>query len=108
MERIRRKSMQQTAWLMELARQEGLDLRVPDKAEERAGTVAVHPPHGYEVSRELLRRDFLVDYRPGAGIRIAPHFYTSDDELAGLVREIRQILDSRDYERHSGKRSYVT
>jgi kynureninase len=105
---IRHKSVAQTSDLIEMARAEGFELRVPEKPEERAGTVALHPPHAYEVSRELLRRDFLVDYRPGAGIRVAPHFYTSDDELAGLVGEIRQILDSRQYERHSGTRSYVT
>jgi kynureninase len=108
MREIRRKSVRQTAHLVELAREQGFELTVPDKPEERAGTVAVDPPHAYEVSRELLHRNYLVDYRPGAGIRVAPHFYTSDDELAHLVDEIRQILDSRAYERHGGTRSYVT
>jgi len=105
---IRRKSVRQTAYLIELTQEQGFELTVPEKPEERAGTVAIHPPHAYAVSRELLRRDYLVDFRPGAGIRIAPHFYTSDDELAGLVGEIRQILDSHAYERHEGSRTYVT
>ena len=29
------------------------------------------------VADELLRRGVIVDYRPGAGIRIAPHFYNT-------------------------------
>jgi kynureninase len=42
----------------------------------------------------------LVDYRPGAGIRLSPHFYTSDAELDHAVGEIRQILDSGAYGAH--------
>ena len=37
------------------------------------------------------RREVLVDYRPGAGIRVAPHFYTTDDELEHTVEEVRQV-----------------
>jgi len=107
-ERVRQKSMRQTRGLMDLARQQGFMLSAPEKAEERGGTVAINPLHAYEVSRELLRREFIVDYRPGAGIRVSPHFYTSDAELEAVVREIRAILNSRAYERHIGARSYVT
>ena len=48
----------------------------------------------YEVTQELLRRDFLLDYRPGAGIRIAPHFYTKDEELNQVIQEIQSIVRS--------------
>ena len=48
-------------------------------------------PNGYEITKELGRRDFLVDYRPGAGIRVAPHFYSKDEELELVIREIRQL-----------------
>ena len=52
------------------------------------------------VTKELIRRETIVDYRPGAGIRISPHFYTKDEELEHVVREIRDILDTRAYARH--------
>jgi len=107
-ERIRRKSIRQVSRLIELAGQEGFPVTAPARAEERGGTVAINIPHGYEVSRELLGREFLVDYRPGAGIRVSPHFYTSDEEIEAVVREIRIILDTGDYEAHLGSRSYVT
>ena len=94
--------------MIELAGQEGFPVTAPARAEERGGTVAINIPHGYEVSRELLRREFLVDYRPGAGIRVSPHFYTSDEEIESVVREIRIILDCRAYEKHLGSRTYVT
>jgi kynureninase len=67
----------------------------------RGGTVVIDVPNGYEVTKELLRRDFLVDFRPGAGIRMAPHFYTNDEELELIIREIKQILDTGSYDSHS-------
>jgi kynureninase len=105
---IRRKSIRQTAYLVELASAEGFGVTVPTKTEDRGGTVAVRPPCAYEVSRELLLRKYLIDFRPGAGIRISPHFYTSDLELEAVITEIRKILDSRAHEKHIGSKHYVT
>jgi kynureninase len=99
-EAIREKSLRQTGLLMELARAEGFTPRTPDAAAERGGMVILDVPHGPAVTRELVRREVLVDYRPGAGIRLSPHFYTSDAELERAVREIRQILDSHAYKAH--------
>ncbi len=92
-ERIRAKSMRQTARLIALAEEAGFRVNSPRDAASRGGTVIVDVPRGEEVVAELLRRDFLVDHRPGAGIRIAPHFYTKDEELDLIIREIRSILE---------------
>ena len=91
---IRAKSVRQTSRLMELAEEQGFPVRAPRDPERRGGTVAFDVPHGYEVSRALLARDILVDYRPDAGIRVAPHFYTGDEELEMAVAAMREILDS--------------
>jgi kynureninase len=53
--------------------------------------VILDVPNGKEVTKELARREVLVDYRPRAGIRVAPHFYTTDEELDHTVEEIREI-----------------
>jgi kynureninase len=92
-EKIREKSMRQTTRLIELAEEAGFRINCPRRAAERGGTVVIDVPNGQEVTRELLRRDFLVDYRPGAGIRIAPHFYSEDEELDLTIREIKNILE---------------
>ena len=62
--------------------------------------VVLDVEHGEAVTRELLRRETIVDYRPGAGIRVSPHFYTSDEELRGAVDEIRDILDTGAWKAH--------
>ncbi len=88
---IRAKSVRQTEKLIELADEAGIPVKCPRNSNDRGGTVTLDVPNGYEVTQELSRRDFLVDYRPGAGIRMAPHFYTKDEELESLIREIQSI-----------------
>ena len=89
---IREKSLRQTARLMELADEAGIRVNTPRDPARRGGVVILDVPDGPAVTRELGRREVLVDYRPGAGIRIAPHFYTTDDEVEHTVAEIRAIL----------------
>ena len=91
---IRAKSVRQTTRLIELADESGFAVHAPRDPARRGGTVAFDVPHALEVSRALLARDILVDYRPEAGIRVAPHFYTSDDELELAVGTMREIVES--------------
>jgi kynureninase len=99
-ERIREKSVRQTQRLIELAEEAGLRVTSPHDPARRGGTVTVAADHAPAVTRELIRREFIVDYRPGAGVRISPHFYTKDEELELVVREMRRILDTRAYAAH--------
>ena len=99
-EQIRAKSTRQTTKLIEIAEAAGLNVTSPRDASQRGGTVTVNVEHAAAVTRELIRREIIVDFRPGAGIRISPHFYTKDEELDIVVREIRRILDTRAYEAH--------
>jgi kynureninase len=94
-ENIRRKSLRQTRLLMDAAAERGYPSRNPADDRERGGTVILDVPDGAQVTRELLRRDVLVDHRPGAGIRISPHYYTRDDELLHALDEIRSIVAAR-------------
>jgi kynureninase len=105
---IREKSVRQTARLIELADERGYPVRAVRDASRRGGTVAFDVPHGYEVAQYLLARDILVDYRPNAGIRIAPHFYTSDAELESAVAAVDEALATGAWREHAGRASVVT
>lgn len=105
---IRAKSVRQTTRLIELADARGYRVYAPRDSARRGGTVAFAVPHGYELSQELLAREILVDYRPEAGIRVAPHFYTSDEELERVVVAIDEILESGVWRRHAAHRAAVT
>jgi kynureninase len=99
-ERIRAKSLQQTARLIELADEQGWRVNSPRAADKRGGSVIIDVPHAAAVVRELAARDVLVDYRPGAGVRLGPHFYNTDGEIEAAVAEIKCILATKAYEKH--------
>jgi kynureninase len=105
---VRAKSIRQTARLIELADARGYRVNAPREAERRGGTVAIDVPHAYEVAQALLEQDILIDYRPEAGIRIAPHFYTSDYEIEQAIAAIDTILEDGSWRRFEGRRGTVT
>lgn len=107
-ERIREKSIRQTSRLIALADERGYQVTAPRDAAHRGGTVAFDVPHAYEVSQHLLARSVIVDYRPGAGIRVAPHFYTSDQELERAVAMIDEALATGKWQEYARVQSVVT
>ena len=107
-EAIRAKSVRQTTRLIALADARGYHVHAPRDPARRGGTVAFDVPHAYEVAQFLLARDIVVDYRPGAGIRVAPHFYTSDDELELAVAAIDECLTTGAWREHERRTSVVT
>jgi kynureninase len=105
---IREKSVRLTSRLIELADARGYTVNAPRDPERRGGTVALDVPHGYEVTQHLLSRNILVDYRVGAGIRIAPHFFTKEEEVEPAISEIDTALESGSWQRFSEKIAVVT
>ena len=89
---IREKSVRQTTRLIELADEAGFPVNTCRDPKLRGGVVVVDVPNGKSVTQELARREVLVDYRPQAGIRIAPHFYTTDEEVEHTMAEMRAIV----------------
>lgn len=77
---VRRRSLELTQRLIDRASDRGIELRTPVAAERRGGTVTVWHPRAEAISRLLLAEDVLCDFRPGAGIRLSPHFYSTGEE----------------------------
>jgi kynureninase len=107
-ERIRAKSIRQTTRLIALADARGYTVTAPRDPQLRGGTVALDVPNAYGVARALLANDVIVDYRPNAGIRIAPHFYSSDDELERVVEMIDAILRDETWRSFEANRGTMT
>ncbi len=92
---IREKSKRQTARLVELADQHGWRINTPRDPERRGGTVSIDMPDSQEVAQGLLRREIIVDWRPQAGVRMSPHFYTKDEEIDAAITAVEEILHER-------------
>ena len=91
-EKIREQSVRQTSWLIEKALEAGWKINSPLDAKQRGGSVIIDVPRAQEIVQELERRNFIVDFRPNAGIRIGPHFFNTDDEMAAIIEEIKKLL----------------
>ena len=105
---VRAKSTRQTTRLLDLASQRGWKVNASRDPAKRGGTVAVEMPHAKEVAAELNARDVCCDYRPGAGVRFSPHFYTRDDELDAAVAAVEEILATGAWEKHASVHRTVT
>jgi kynureninase len=104
-ERIRENSLRQTELLIGLADAAGFEVYSPREPERRGGAVILSVPEGAAVYAELEARGILGDYRPGAGIRLGPHFFTSDDEIRLAVGQIVEIVETGAFRRHAGATS---
>ena len=89
---IREKSLRLTRRLIDRATRSGYLLNTPTTDAERGGTVVVNAPNGESVAQELLRRGVIIDYRPGAGIRMAPHFYNTEEEIDRAMDTLDAIV----------------
>jgi kynureninase len=86
--------MRQTALLADLVDEAGFELTSPRAPEIRGGSVVFRVPDFQAVHAELAARDIICDYRPDAGLRFGPHFFTTDDEIRFAVDQVAEILAS--------------
>jgi kynureninase len=93
-ENIRKKSLRQTTFLRNLVRERGFKVNTPERDEERGGTICFDFDGADVVSKALLARGMLHDYRPKCGIRASPHYYTADEELERFVKAIDEARKS--------------
>ena len=101
-DRIRANSLRQTQLLIDLAAERGFEIRTPLDPARRGGAVIVNVPDFEAVHKELSERQILCDFRPGAGIRLGPHYFTTDDELRSAIDQIAEILEAGAHERWLG------
>ena len=90
-DKIRSKSIHQTGIIIEKAETAGYKINTPRDPNLRGGTVSIDMPNSFEISKELSNKNIMIDFRPGTGIRIAPHFYNKDEEIDILFDAIKEI-----------------
>ena len=88
LERIAAESRRRTEWMVEFALEHGWRLNSPRGTEERGGSVMIGVEDAPGTVARLAERKVFVDWRPGVGLRISPHFFNTDEE----VREALEIL----------------
>jgi kynureninase len=97
MDTVRATSLELTRRLLALVDQHGFRTVASRDPARLAGTVAVDVPDARAVARTLNAHDIVVDYRPGVGIRVAPHVYNTTEEVEGAMTAMAEIVRTKEY-----------
>jgi len=89
---IRDHNIRLTTRIVESALDRGLRINTPLDPTARTGWIGIDVPDGAHVVDMLVARRVLVDYRPGCGIRVSAHFYTTDDEIDTFFHELDALV----------------
>lgn len=110
---IRKKSLKQTRFLMELVEQELGEWRFamgnPIEDERRGGHISLAHREAVRICKSLKEKGVVLDFRPPDVIRLAPvALYTSYTEIWEAVRILKEIMETKDYRRHKARRGVVS
>ena len=90
METIRALSLKRTDRIIARADQAGVRVATPRSHDRRGGIVALRFPGDDKIARALIASGFVCSYR--GGIRIAPHFYNTDEEVDRFMDELVRLV----------------
>jgi kynureninase len=89
---IAAESQRRTQSMINFARERGWTVNTPRETDQRGGSVMIGVENAQLMAERLGERKVFVDWRPGAGLRVSPHFFNTDEEidealniLAGLI-----------------------
>jgi kynureninase len=112
---IRERSLRLTRFLMDMTEAllapapYGFEIGTPHEDARRGGHVALLHPEARRIAEAPRGRGVVPDFRPPDIIRVAPvALYNTFTELVALVRHLREIVDTRDYERFSPERWVIS
>jgi kynureninase len=86
--RIREHNVRLTTKLAEMALERGLTLNTPLEPQRRTGWIGIDFDGADRACKALIERRVFIDYRPGCGLRVSPHFYTADEEIDHFFHEL--------------------
>jgi selenocysteine lyase/cysteine desulfurase len=87
-ENIQRRILGLTEMLMDSVKNLGLRLTTPEDKECRSGIVHFLVDRAQERAERLRKNGIIVSAR-SHGLRVAPHFYNTEEELERLTRELK-------------------
>ncbi len=116
MECLRAKSIQQTEYLLNLARAwllpQGFEIGSPLDAAQRGSHISLRHPEAFRICKALIEGDGLrviPNFRAPDNIRLGvTPLYTTYEEIYRAIKRIRQIVEEKLYNVYSSERQIVT
>ena len=87
---VRARHMELSSYVVARADAAGLTIASPRAAEQRGGMVRIPVGDSKRMWRELLDRKIVLDERAG-GLRVAPHFFNTTEEIDVLFDALEQL-----------------
>ncbi|MGO0060731.1 kynureninase [Brevibacillus fluminis] len=111
-ERIRRKSLLLTTYLMDLIAHEldgfGFTIGNPTDEKRRGGHVGLEHPEAARICKALKENKVIPDFRAPNMIRLAPvALYSSFTDVWEVVQRLKAIMAERQYEKFENQRNVV-
>ncbi|KAL1110057.1 hypothetical protein AAG570_014062 [Ranatra chinensis] len=109
---VRKKSLQQTAYLMYLIEsrlvQYGFQIGNPREDQRRGGHISLEHDEAFRICQALRQRKVIPDFREPNVVRLAPvALYTSYEDVYNLVEILDQIMKNKEYEAFDDARGLV-
>jgi len=111
-DRVRAKSLQLTAYLMELIdalpAELGYYIGNPREAERRGGHVSLEHVEAVRICKALKQRGIVPDFRFPNVVRLAPiALYNTFADVWHVAQALREIIENREYEQFAQERNVV-
>ncbi|PRP99317.1 aminotransferase class V-fold PLP-dependent enzyme [Enhygromyxa salina] len=90
-DRIRAHNLALCRIIIKRALEAGLTVRSPIDDAARTGFVAVDFPSSEAASKVLVHERYKHDWRPNCGLRIGPHFYSTQAEVERMMTRVIEL-----------------
>lgn len=90
---IASESRRRTQRMIELALDRGWTINTPLDPNKRGASVMIAVDNAPAVVEQLAERRVFVDSRPGAGLRISPHFFNTDEEIDEAMNILASLIE---------------
>ncbi len=90
---IAAESQRRTQSIIDFAASRGWTINTPRDKNQRGGSVMIGVNDAPAVAESLAERKVFVDWRPGAGLRLSPHFFNTDEEIDEALQVLAGLID---------------
>ncbi|HEU0251928.1 MAG TPA: aminotransferase class V-fold PLP-dependent enzyme [Pyrinomonadaceae bacterium] len=89
---IAAESQRRTQFMIDFASDRGWTVNTPREKDSRGGSVMIGVNDAKTMAERLAEKKVFVDWRPEAGLRISPHFFNTDDEVAEALNILAGLI----------------
>lgn len=90
---IAAESQRRTQSMIDFARERGWTVNTPLEKDQRGGSVMIGVDNAQLMAERLAERRVFVDWRPGAGLRVSPHFFNTDEEIEEALNILAALIN---------------